>query len=109
MEAKSKYRSKITEYNGVKFHSKKEAEYAKKLDWLIKVGTVTRWVGQCSYALGINEVLICRYILDFKVWYSDGRIEHIDVKGMKSGSAYSMFKLKKKLMKAILNIDVIEV
>lgn len=105
----SKYRNRPNFYNGNLYHSTKEANYARKLDMLKKSGEVIRWERQLPYTIGVNGTKITKYILDFKVWYTNGRIDHVDVKGQKSGSAYRAFLVKKALMKAILGIEVIEV
>ena len=106
MKSKNKYGAIFKEYNGFKYHSIKEADYAQKLDLLIKAKHVDKWQRQISYPLFVNGELICKYILDFKIYYSNGVIKHIDVKGSKKGQAYQMFVVKQKLMKAIHNIEV---
>ena len=111
--ASNKYGAKKTEYNGRIFDSKKEAEYAGELDLLRKAaGESDRVVDveyQIPFVLEVNETKIGKYILDFKVTYADGRIEHVDVKGLRKGCAYQMFRWKAKHMKAQYDIDVIEV
>ena len=76
---KNKYGNKKTVYNGIKYDSKKEAEYAFRLDVLKKSGEVNRWERQINYKLEVQGIKICSYRLDFKVYYSDGRIEYVDV------------------------------
>lgn len=104
---KNKYNARKTEYNGCTYDSKKEAGYAKKLDLLKmangkdKVLSIER---QVPYEMIVNDIKICTYRLDFKVTYPD-RVEHVDVKGMIT----AIYKLKKKLMKALHDIDIIEV
>ena len=107
---RSKYNNKKTEYGGHLYDSKKEATYAQRLDMLCLAkgaDKVLKWERQVRYPIAINKVKVCDYILDFKVYYKD-RIEYIDVKGMKRGPAYSMFRLKSKLMKAVHDITIIE-
>lgn len=109
---KNKLRNKKTEYNGEIYDSKKEAEYAMILDarkLLPKSDPnhVVAYERQIKYVIEINDVKICSYILDFKVGYQD-RIEHVDIKGYKGGATYSVFRLKKKLMKGFFGIEVIE-
>lgn len=103
---KNKYNAIQKEYNGVMYHSTKEAKYAMFLDRKIKAKEVERWERQLPFLLFVNGYLVCRYILDFKVYYTDGTIKHIDVKGLKSGVPFQLFAMKQKLMKAIHNIDV---
>jgi hypothetical protein len=111
MQKKNKYNAKRTEYNGVVYDSAKEAGFAKKLD-LLKMAQgphkVMKVERQVPFQITVNDVKIAKYILDFRVTYADGRIEHIDVKGMKSGAAYQMFKLKKKLVEALYFIEIKE-
>jgi len=105
---KNKFGAHRTLYDGTWYDSKKEAQYAMKLDYLKKAGEIKDWDRQIVFSLDVNKVHICRYILDFKIYYED-RIEYIDVKGHKAGAAYEIFRLKKKLMLACHGIDVIEI
>lgn len=99
--------------NGKVYASKKEMTYAIKLNSLKKAkrkeDRVVSVEEQVKFSLDVNGCHICNYILDFKVYYGDGRIEHIDVKGYTKGTIYRLFKMKSKLMEAIYGIDVIEV
>lgn len=104
----NKYGSKKTIYNGVKYDSAKEASFAEKLDLLFKAKEVIYWQRQVTYDLVVNGSKICSYRLDFKVMMKNGEFEYWDIKGCKTGSAYQMFLLKKKLMAACHGIEVIE-
>ena len=71
-------------YNGVIYHSKMEADYAKQLDLLMHAqgpGRVVRWYRQVAVALAINGHHICNYVVDFYVETADGRREYHEVKG----------------------------
>ena len=108
---KNKYNAKKTDYRGNSYDSKKEAHYAMSLDMAMKVqapGAPLKWERQVRMPVELNGKHICYYILDFKVTYKD-RVEHVDVKGMKSGPAYAMFRLKKKLIEAYHEVEIIEV
>lgn len=109
----SKYGAKKTVYNDVKYDSKKEARYAETLDTLrnakLSTDRVVAVERQIRYNVEINGCHICAYILDFKVTYADGRVEYVDVKGYRAGPAYTMFRLKAKLMVACHNITIKEV
>ncbi len=104
----NKYRNIKTMYNGVVFHSKKEASFAAQLDQLKKAEKpserVEKYEMQVRYPLIVNDIKICTYVLDFLVTYSDGRKEHIDVKGFSTTN----YKLKKKLMLGVHGITIIE-
>ena len=101
----NKYHNKKTLYNGTTYDSKREADYRRDLDLLLNAGEVTEIEEQKRYELIVNDSKICTYVLDFKVTYADGHVEYIDVKGVKTG----VYKLKKKLMLAVLGIDIKEV
>ena len=108
---KNKYNAKKTDYRGHTYDSKKEAEYARGLDLAMKVqapGAPIEWKRQVKMPVKLNGKHICYYILDFEVTYED-RIEYVDVKGMRKGPAYSMFRLKKKLIEAYHEIEIKEV
>lgn len=108
MITKSKYRNKITLYNGIKFHSTKEANYCRQLDLLKTANNenerVLKYEMQVPFVFSVAGVLICTYKLDFKVYYKD-RVEYVDVKGMRT----DVYQIKKKMMKAFYNIDIKEV
>ena len=108
----SKMRNIITSYQGHKFHSKKEVGYYQHLQGLKAVGEVKKIEKQVRYKLAVNKALICTYVLDFKVTYKD-RIEYVDVKPWDKKTGKFMltpiYQIKKKLMKAIHGINLIEV
>lgn len=109
MKTPNKYKAKKAIYKGESYHSTKEMKYAQTLDLLIKAGQVKKWERQIKFKITVNDEFITSYILDFKVEYTDGKIEYVDVKGMKSGVPYDLFKVKKRLMKAVLGIEIIEI
>ena len=108
-DRRSKYGNLKTEYNGTVFHSKKEAEYAQRLDFMKRATSlrdrVTSYDMQVPFQVIMNGKKICRYIADFKVQYADGHEEIIDVKGVRT----QMYSLKKKLVEAQYGISIIEV
>lgn len=105
----SKYRNIQTEYNGFKYMSKKEAEYAMTLDSLKKASNkkdrVISFENQPPFPIFINGIKVFTYISDFKVFYADGRVEIVDVKGVKT----DVYRLKKKCVQAQYGIEIIEV
>lgn len=105
---KSKYNNVKTEYNGVKYDSKKEAFYAQKLDILSRAvyqdKRVIKYERQVPFQIEIAGKKICKYLLDFLVTYID-RVEYVDVKGMRT----PIYKLKKKLVEAQFGILIKEV
>lgn len=107
--SKNKYGNKKTEYKGIIYDSKKEAEYAIELDRRFfaskpsdRVVLVER---QVRYPIQIRGAEICSYFADFKVSYADGHEEVVDVKGVRT----DVYKIKKKLVKAVYGITIIEI
>lgn len=98
--------------NGIKFDSKKEANYYSQLLALKKAKKEADRVIyielQPRYNIVVNNIDIGFYKADFRVKYANNRNEVIDVKGLKKGSAYQLFRLKKKLVEALYRIEIIE-
>lgn len=98
---RSKYNSKKTEYNGVRYDSIKEARYAQELDLRVKAGEVVFFLRQVPLHLpgGVT------YRVDFQEFHSDGTVHFVDVKGMKT----QMYIAKKKMVEATYPIIIEEV
>lgn len=101
----NKFGAVKTEYNGYVFDSKKEAARAQELDLLIKAKEVVSVVYQPKFDCVVNGKKICTYKADFKVMYKDGHEEIEDVKGFKT----PVYKLKKKLVGALFNVEIKEI
>lgn len=99
--------------DGVTYASKKEKDFRAKLNLLKNAAKqedrIIEITEQLTFTLSVNDILICKYRLDFLVKYANGSAKYFDVKGMKSGAAYTTFQHKQRLMKACYGIDVIEV
>lgn len=99
----SKYRSKRTEVAGIGFHSKREALRYQDLVLLQRSGEISGLEIQPEFQITIGNVKICKYIADFR--YKKGPFVIVeDVKGFKT----PVYQLKKKLMKAVYGIDILE-
>lgn len=108
----NKFGAKKTEYNGHVYDSKHEAQVAMDLDLLMKEKDPADRIVKVtphppSYPLVVNGVKISSYTADFKVEYESGKVEIIDAK---SGPTKKVegYRLRKKLMKALYDIDIIE-
>jgi len=110
--AKNKFNAKKIIIDGHKFDSIKEGRYYMQLCLQKKATNPARRVVsielQPRFDIIVNEKKIGFYKADFRVNYGDGRTEIIDVKGLKKGSAYALFKLKKKIVEALYSIEIIE-
>ena len=98
---KRKYNNKKPTIDGIKFDSKKEARYYERLKILKQAGEVEKFELQPKFRLleafndkQGNHHRPVDYYADFQVWWSDGKVEVIDVKGYKTNT----YKLKKKLL-----------
>jgi len=98
---KSKYKNKYTVIDGIKFQSIKEANKYSELKMLKLTGEIKFFLRQVPFDLPGN----IKYKLDFLVFWSDGKISFIDVKGFKT----QVYKIKKKQIKSLYGVDIEEV
>lgn len=105
----SKYRNIKTEIDGHVFDSKREAERYMALKAMLEVGEISNLVLQPKLPIVINGETICTYIADFKYdrdWQSPaGHTIYEDVKGVKT----AVYRLKKKLVRSVYGIEIVEV
>jgi len=109
---KSKYRNKKVIIDGIKFDSKKEANYYKNLIILKRTGFVIdfklqpRFLLQEGFKKNGETYRPIYYIADFWVKYKDGTEKIIDTKGVKT----QVYRLKKKLFeKRYKNLTIEEI
>src|SRR6185437_2870096 len=103
----SKYRAVPTVVDGIRFASKKEANRYQELKMLSRAGIIWDFVFRKNllrYRLVVNDVLISVYEADFRYNSPSGCVVE-DTKGFKT----PVYRLKKKLMKAIHGIEIQEV
>lgn len=77
----NKYKAKKSTYNGYTYDSNLEAAYAKELDQRMGLGEVEKWERQVPLDLKVNGKHWRTYKIDFKVYYPNGAIEYVEVKG----------------------------
>lgn len=94
---KSKYRSKMTVIDGIKFPSKAEADYYCNLKLLVKAGEIDGFCRQARFVVteGKNGESGTEYVTDFVIFYPDGKYRIVDVKGTET----AVFKLKIKALR----------
>tara|TARA_R110000796_G_scaffold59187_2_gene136464 strand:- start:1128 stop:1502 length:375 start_codon:yes stop_codon:yes gene_type:complete len=104
--SRPKYGNKKVTVDGIKFDSKWESERYMYLKAMERAGTVRNLELQVRFNLLVNDEKICAYIADFQYerQNKDGFWCSIveDAKGVETPE----FKLKKKLMKACLGIEI---
>lgn len=91
-----KYRNKITVFDGIKFHSKREAEYYQELKLRERAKQIHNLQLQVKYPLIVNGEIVSKYIADF-VYIENGKLVIDDLKGVRT----AVFNLKWKMMKAL--------
>lgn len=103
----SKYRNKRTRVDGHTLDSKAEAQRYRDLRLMEHAGQVRHLRVHPSYKIDVNGVHVCRYVADFAydLLQADGWTPVVeDVKGHKT----AVYKLKRKLMRAVHGIDIWE-
>ncbi len=100
----NKYHARRVEVDGEWFDSQHEASIYHELLLLQKQGLIRNLERQVVFRLNVEDCFICKYIADFQ-YYLQNDLVVVDAKG---GIKTPVYKLKKKLMKAIYNIDIIE-
>lgn len=101
----NKFNARSCKFGDRVYHSKKECEYAQNLEWLKKVGEVKEWIPQFKLDLRVNGEHICNYYIDFKVIYSNGRIEFVEVKGFETNEWRLKWKLTTALWPKIKGVE----
>ena len=95
-----KYGNRVTEVDGIRFDSEKEADYYWQLHWLMREGTVKevelqpKFVLQPGYKRDGKKIRPIIYRADFKVTEADGHIYYVDTKGMRT----QVYMIKKKML-----------
>lgn len=103
---RSKYGNKRVVINGRKFDSLKEASRGQELELLERTGHIRDLQFQVSLPCVVDGVKVCSYVADFV--YVDARTNKRvveDAKGMKT----PIYRIKKKLVFALMGIEIQEV
>jgi hypothetical protein len=103
-----KYKNVKTIINGISFDSKKEANFYGLLRLKEKAKLIDKFEMQVRYDLVVNSQKIGFYKADF-VTYKNGKVlDVIDVKSEMT-KKLPVYRLKKKLVKAIYGFDIVEI
>ncbi|MHB8727605.1 MAG: DUF1064 domain-containing protein [Sulfuricaulis sp.] len=100
-----KYRAQPTVIDGIRFASKGESQRYGELKLLLRAGEIAGLELQPRFPLVVNAVPCGVYVADFMYFDSDGMRVVEDFKGMST----ALYGLKKKLLKALYDIDVVEI
>jgi hypothetical protein len=101
----NKYKARPVTTEEGRFASQREYQHWCVSKLREKAGEISHLERQVRFKLAINGHHICDFIAD-EVFTdtATGKRVVVDVKGVKT----PVYRLKKKLMKALLNIDVVE-
>ena len=102
MRRKSKYGSRITHYNGIRYDSAFEAEWARNLDWLQKAIEIRKWERQfpveiIAYNSSGDPVITVTHRIDFRLHENDGAYTQLEIKGMETTD----YKMRRRLLEAL--------
>jgi Holliday junction resolvase len=93
-----KFHAKICEDDGIKFSSKAERAFYQRLKFEKQNGRVLFFLRQVPIELPGKT----KYVVDFQVFYEDGTVAFIDVKGVETEN----FKLKKRQVEALYPFEI---
>jgi hypothetical protein len=104
----SKYHNRKTVSNGIQFDSQKEATRYQELQLLERAGLIRNLELQSRYNLVVNGYNCGFYKADFR--YEDVATSTVIVEDVKSSATRTpVYRLKKKLVKALYDIEITEV
>jgi len=104
----SKYRNRKTLVDGIQFDSQKEADRYQELLWMQQARLIQDLELQPRYDLVVNTHKIGFYRADFR--YEVVATSILVVEDVKSpATKTAVYRLKKKLVKALYGIEIIEV
>jgi len=105
---KNKYGNIKTTVNGVVFDSKLEAKRWKELRLLEHAGEISNLERQVLFPLIVNDVKVATMRPDFAYTDKNGARIIEDTKSVATAKN-RVYRLKKKLLKAIYGIEIVEV
>ena len=101
---RNKYRAQPTVIDEIRFASKREATRYQDLKVMEQLGLISGLELQPAYPIIVDRMKVCTYKADFR-YIENGALVVEDAKGMKT----PVYRLKKKLMKALYGIEIREV
>ena len=103
----SKYKNIKTVIGDISFDSRKEASHWQLLKLRERAKEISDLQRQVRFKLIVEGVLICTYVSDFSYVENESAVI-VDVKS-EFTRKLPVYRIKKKLMKAVWKIDVVEV
>lgn len=100
----SKYHNQPTVVDNHRFPSKREANKYAELKLMERAGIISDLKLQVRYPLEMCGQVITHYVADF-VYQENGKTVVCDAKGFLTDT----YKMKKKMMRAQYNVEILEV
>ena len=105
--SRPKYGNKKTTVHGITFDSKWESERYLYLKSLEAAGTIKNLELQPRFPIEVEGVKICTYVGDFRYDRELPTGDWVNIVEDAKGVETPEFKIKKKLMKAVHDIDIL--
>jgi hypothetical protein len=102
----SKFGNHKVSQDGIVFDSRAELRRYDELCLLIRSGNISHLRVHVPFQIVVNGQNICKYIADF-VYNENGKQVVEDVKS--TATKTDVYMLKKKLMKAAMGVEIVEV
>lgn len=106
--SRNKYGNRKTELDGYVFDSRREANRYLELKLLEKAGEITNVELQPEFVCRVNGRKICSYFADFRYQDVEKGVVIEDVKSVATRKI-AVYILKKKLVEALYEIEIVEV
>lgn len=106
---RSKYGNRVTEVDGHKFHSAKEAARYSTLKLLERAGEIRFLRIQPAFPIDVNGHPICRYVADFAYVRTADDVQVVEDVKSAATRKLPVYRLKIKLLKALTGLQVTEV
>lgn len=107
MTRRNKYANELTTIDGIRFDSKREARRWLELQLLERAGLISELRRQVRFDLVVNQQPVCAYLADF-TYQEHGAVVVEDVKSIAT-KRLPVYRLKKKLLKALTGVEIREV
>lgn len=98
VKVRHKFGAVMTECDGIKFSSKKEARYYNTLRLRREAGQVVFFLRQVPFHLPGGV----RLVVDFVEFHADGTVHFVDTKGVETES----FRAKKRMVEAVYPVEI---
>jgi hypothetical protein len=100
-----KYHARPVVVDNIRFDSRREAGRYTELKLLERAKSISNLQTQVRYPLEVNGIIVSHYVADFK--YFD-TVKKVWVVEDAKGFVTDLYRLKKKLVRALFGIEILE-